>query len=551
MRINALIRLVAATLLLFLMLIQPNHPQAMTWAALTLFPLELPVLIFGLIALPATSRMTSWVRLGMMTAIMLIVILKLADFATFVAYSRGFNPVVDLHLIPAAMRLSAGSLGMPIALVTVAGLLLGLCGIGWSVWWATGVWSRVEPVANRMIWRTGATLGAGIAAVIAGAEVGQARGAWQLPVQMPGAAFTARVGVERIEMARRTNAELRNFAAAAQTDIYRDTPGLLDRVRDRDVLIIYVESYGRASMDERFYAQQHLATLVASQISLAGVGLEMRSGWLTAPMIGGQSWLTHATIASGLWIPDQTRYRALIASPRKSLFHFATDAGFHTAAVMPALTYDWPEGPRMGFQTVLAADDLGYNGPAFNWVTIPDQFTLAALDRFLRNDPAGDSPLFAQVALISSHAPWTPVPELVAWEDLGDGQVFARWKDAGDAPEVVWQDPARVRYQYRTAVNYALKTAFSYAERTAKTAPLIIIMGDHQTADFISGSDSFDVPAHFIGPPEALAPIAAWGWTDGLIPSDTVPSLPMDKFRDKFVASYSSDISLARTGTEP
>ena len=105
----------------------------------------------------------------------------------------------------------------------------------------------------------------------------------------------------------------------------------------------------------------------------------MRSGFLTAPMVGGQSWLAHASLLSGLWIDNQGRYRALLASPRRTLLHLAQAAGWRTAAVMPAITLAWPEAGYFGYDRVLAAADLGYRGLPFNWVTMPDQFTLGVV----------------------------------------------------------------------------------------------------------------------------------------------------------------------------
>ena len=50
---------------------------------------------------------------------------------------------------------------------------------------------------------------------------------------------------------------------------------------------------------------------------------------------------------------------------------------------MPAITLPWPEADWFGYDRVLAARDLGYRGQPFNWVTMPDQFTLAAFERQL------------------------------------------------------------------------------------------------------------------------------------------------------------------------
>ena len=95
-----------------------------------------------------------------------------------------------------------------------------------------------------------------------------------------------------------------------------------------------------------------------------------------------------------------------------------------------------------GFDAIYNADDLGYQGQPFNWVTMPDQFTLAAFERLELSRP-DRAPLVAQIALVSSHAPWVPVPELLPWDTLGDGQEFDQWALSGDPPEVVWRDHDR------------------------------------------------------------------------------------------------------------
>ena len=256
----------------------------------------------------------------------------------------------------------------------------------------------------------------------------------------------------------------------------------------------------------------------------------MRSGWLEAPISGGQSWMSHATLATGLWIPDQSTYDAALISGRRSLFHLARRNGFETVAVMPAITMEWPEADLMGFDRVHAAENLGYAGLPFNWVTMPDQFTLTALERLvLAGEPGRDRPpVFAQVALISSHAPWTPVPDLVAWDDIGDGRIFDAVSQSGDPPEVVWRDRDRVRDQFRKAIDYSLGTVGAFAARHAGAPPLLIVLGDHQPAHFVSGDDGLAVPIHVIGPKDLVGRFADWEWTRGMIPDHSVPVIRMD-----------------------
>jgi hypothetical protein len=309
--------------------------------------------------------------------------------------------------------------------------------------------------------------------------------------------------------------------------------------------VVFIESYGRASLDNPAYATTHRPILSAAETAIAAAGLSARTAWLTSPIEGGQSWLAHATLSGGLPVPDHIRHGALLASPRRTLFQIAADAGWRTAAISPAITLPWPEAARLGFETLIDRDAMGYAGPPFNWVTMPDQYTLARFRDRLPPDlhQGGPRPLFAQVTLISSHAPWVPVPIPVPWETVGDGQVFAPMV-GGDPPEVVWQDPDRIRDQYRQSLAYSLAVTLDWAARQgaahpAGTAPLLLILGDHPAAGFVSGVPGRDVPAHLIGPPEVVALAGAWGWSEGLTPGPDTPVWPMQDWRDRFLAAFS------------
>lgn len=526
--------LALSAVFLHLILIQPNHPAAMTWGALGSFALEWPLL---LLALPVIGdrRAGRLVRAVLTLTLTLIVVLKAADFGMFTAFARGFNPVGDMPLIAAAFRLIWGSVGLLPALAAVLGVGAVVIAFAACLWWAMGVWARL-PLPRPAQFAAGSA--AFVSLGLAVTDVGSIMARWPVPFNAPGTAFTARVGLERAVLVRDTLADLRAFNDLARADPFAARGGLLDRI-DRDVLVVFVESYGRTSMDTPFYAQQHRPLLERATQDLRDAGLAMQSAYLTSPTRGGQSWLAHATFANGMRVDGQARYQAALASGRETLFHIAARSGFHTAAVMPAITLDWPEAAFMGFETVLPAADLGYRGLPFNWVTMPDQFTLAALDRLLRDTPS-DRKLFAQVALISSHAPWVPIPRLVPWDELGDGTIFDEMAQSGDRPEVVWRDHDRVRDQYRQSITYALETVVDYAIRHADTPPLIIVLGDHQAAGFIALDERPDVPVHLIGPPDLLAQVADWGWTPGLIPSDTAPLLPMEAMRDLLLNGFST-----------
>ena len=526
-----------AVVILDLVLIQPNHPDAVAWGALLLFPLELPVILMAMLGAGA-SRVGVALRVLLVVVLTIIVVLKTADFVMFTSLSRGFNPVGDMPLVGSFYDLLVGNFGSTAAIAAVIGSVLVIAGIAAALWWALLVWARITlPRPLPAFASVVAVLSVGLIATDIGARMGK----WAMPFSYPGTAFTTRIGVERIKIGHETLADLRLFRSAAANDPFSGQAGLFDLV-DRDVLVIFVESYGRTSLDTPFYADLHRATLTAAQNDLETSGLTMASTLLASPTQGGQSWLAHSTFANGLWIPNQTSYRAVLNSGRQTLFHLAEQAGFHTAAVMPQITIDWPEAQFMGFETILAEADLGYAGQPFNWITMPDQFTFAAMDRLLRDNRTDDRPYFIQIALGSSHAPWVPVPQLIDWDALGDGTVFDPIVAAADTPQVVWQDNDRVRDQYRLALDYALQTVFAYAALHADDPPLMVIVGDHQAAGFIALDERAHVPLHIIGPQALVDRLSDADFTPGLIPKDTTPVRRMDLMRGYILRALSSNV---------
>ncbi len=523
------VTLLTAVLVLYGALLLPNHPGAATWGALRVFPLELPALILGMMLLGGRL-----LRLAITGALTLMTALKLADFAANSAFGRPFNLLLDMHLAPAGWRMLSGAAGLPLALAGVVGVLLAVGLLARAIWWATG---RIAASGPPPLPRRGALLALLAALVLPLVDAARE----SRPFDPPGVAFTGRLAWEHGRDVLRARTDLADFRRlTAQDALAGDTRGTgFGGLGTRDVFLVFVESYGRTAIDTPLYAGTIRPTLREMEATLTEAGLVMRSGFLTAPMTGGQSWLAHASVLSGLRIENQGRYRALLASPRRTLLHFAQAAGWDTVAVMPAITLAWPEALFFGYDRVLAAADLGYRGQPFNWVTMPDQFTLAAFERGAL-DPPDRPPVFAEIALISSHAPWTPIPDLLSWETLGDGTIFDAVATGGETPQALWRDMDRVRDHFRRALDYSLRSVGAFAERRAATAPLFIVLGDHQPAEIVSlTADNRDVPIHLIGPPEVIARFDAFGWRAGMIPDPATPAWPMEDFRDRFIGAVS------------
>jgi hypothetical protein len=511
-----------------LVLAIPNHPADTTAAALLVFPFELLAITAALLAAGKVPALVVPVRVAVTGALLISVVVKLADLGMITALNRTFNFAYDLPLIHAGWMVFLASSSPAKAIACLAVALGAFCGLAAVVWSSTGALTAA-PVRRRFL--VPLSLLAAAPLLVGGQQD-----------SLPVSALTTRVLFQHVEAALQAKQDIAALAREAADDPYADAPPgvLLDGLRGRDVIFAFVESYGRSTLDNPRYAPTTRAALSDIAAELAAAGLAARSAWLTSPTFGGQSWLAHSTLLSGLWIDTEGRYGALMQSRRKTLLKLGAENGWRSVGVMPAITEPWPEAAFYGYDKVLAAADLGYEGLPFNWVTMPDQYTWSAFER-LELAPSGRKPIFAEVALISSHAPWTPIPKLVPWEDVGDGRVFDAQASSGESPERLWRDKDRVRDQFRQSIDYALRTVGEFAVRRMRDAPLIVVLGDHQPAAFVSGTEANrDVPIHVIGDAATIARLDDWRWAAGMTPSEGSPVWRMDEFRNRFLDAFST-----------
>ena len=519
------LRSLTGLLLLIGVLVMPH-----TVGTTPLPALPLLALIVTLALLPGAGAADRPLRLVATLGVLVLGLLKGADLAMSAAYSRALNPVTDAGLAIAAWQFAVGTVGIAAATAGLAAIGLALIALAVALFWGLGGLSRL-PVAGRM------TLAGLCGLGLLGYAVGSL-GVGPRIVQAENLAYVA----DRARLVRTTYRELADFERALADDPLAgaERRSLFSALDGRDVVVIFVESYGRSAIEDSRYAETIGARLTSIDAQLARAGHHAVSGWLRSPTVGGMSWLAHGTLLSGLWIDNQRRYDRLVASDRRSLNRLFADAGWTTLAAMPAITMDWPEAAWFGYDQVLGAADLGYAGKPFNWVTMPDQYTLAAIQRLLARM---DAPAMVETALISSHAPWTPIPHLVPWDSVGDGRIFNAQAEAGASPSEVWADPARVRIQYEKAVDYSLATIGDYMARFGEDT-VFIVVGDHQPAPIITGDDaSREVPIHIVtDAPRLLRRLEPRYWSPGMRPAPGLPVRSMHEFRLFFTAAM-SDLS--------
>jgi hypothetical protein len=174
---------------------------------------------------------------------------------------------------------------------------------------------------------------------------------------------------------------------------------------------------------------------------------------------------------------------------------------------------------------------------------MPDQYVFSALER-LELAKRDRGPLFAEVDMVSSHAPWTRTPELIDWGEVGDGSVFNSIPVDEVAKTALWSDHDRVREAFGRSIEYSLNTVVSFVEHYGDDDLVLVVLGDHQPSTIVTGLGpdlSHDVPISVIAhDPAVLEQIAGWGWENGLRPSPQAPVWPMDAFRDRFLGAFGS-----------
>ncbi|HET9144439.1 sulfatase [Actinophytocola sp.] len=528
---------VLAFLLVLFALVGPTKLGNLTPLAFVRLPIEGLLAIGLILLLPRRTRVAVGIVLGVLLG--LLTVLKLVDFGFNYAFDRPFDPVLDWAFLQYGMEfisLSLGRTGAIAAAVGAAALALALIAL---MPLAVLRLSRVATGHRRAVTRTVLVLGV----VWALCAVLGVRFVADSPVASSSATTLA---YQRLNMVQAGIDDQTEFAEQAKVDAFRDTPAeaLLNGLRGKDVILTYVESYGRVALDDPQFGPGVRAVLDAGSAQLRDAGFASRSAFLTSSTNGGGSWLAHSTLMSGLWIDNQLRYRTLVASDRLTLNGAFRRAHWRTVGVMPAISQAWPEGGFFGYDHIYDANNSGYRGPKFFYATMPDQYTMSALHQaeLARTDR---TPVMAEVALLSSHNPFSPVPRLIDWDQVGDGSAFQGMPESAEHPEDVMGDANRMRVAYGHSIEYSLRTLITFMQTYGNDNLVLVFLGDHQPQSVITGDGApHEVPITIVAKdPAVLDQISGWNWQDGLRPGPGAPVWRMDTFRDQFLSAFAKDQS--------
>jgi hypothetical protein len=273
-----------------------------------------------------------------------------------------------------------------------------------------------------------------------------------------------------------------------------------------NVYLLMVEAYGEvlATCTSNVAYRDLLSRMEAR---LAQAGFHARSGYSVAPIFGARSWLTMASVQTGIHIDNQPSFRVLERNIARlpTLTSFFEANGYYTMMLQPL------DAPRVGVTSDdiyrrdrgIVRNDIPYRGPHTGLAGVPDQYSLGYFDAHeLSTAP---QPRFVFYMAVSTHYPWWNTGPFVRdWRKL-DGPVgpddLAPWTPLAGRAQIT--DPTLGHYL--DTVEYEWRALADFIEARKAEDALIIVLGDHQPRLECPGqSITYHTPIHVLSRDAAL-----------------------------------------------
>jgi phosphatidylglycerophosphate synthase len=536
---------VLSAVLVWGVLVAPDRLSQLTPAAFARIPVEGLVLVAIALVLPAWPRRIMAAVAGLLFGLLTLV--KILNMAFYEEIGRAFNPVFGWLDIPPAIGVVRDTIGPARTNIALAALWLVLILLVGAITAAT---IRLTTAAARH--RRDAVRG--LAALTAVWALGAGLSLQLVPGSPIASTSAAGLVVAQVRDTQGALRDQRRFEKVLhRPDPEASVPAsdLLSKLRGKDVVIAFVESYGQAAVQGTSSAPGIDAALRGETASLARAGWSSRTAWINAPGFGGVSQLAHSTLLSGLWVDTELRYADLVTSRRFTLTDAFDKAGWRTVSDSPEDDPVWPPGTAFyHFDKLYNRYNVGYRGPSFSYASMPDQYTLAKLQQ--NEFGPGHKPVMAELDLVSSHYPWAPVPSMVPWNKIGNGSIFDPQPGRGQSRISSLASASQERHAFGTAMRYTLKALTSWVTELNDPNLVFIMLGDEQPGSPISPPGaSHKVVASIIARDPSIRQIASWGWQPGLLPGPSAPLEKMNVFRNQFLDTFSTAPSQAASAHGP
>jgi hypothetical protein len=540
-RLRPLAKAAAAFFLLNALLSMEIPYPRMDWGSLLRPSPESLGLLLGMAALSRPGRGLPPLIQGLLTAsFAFLKLFQAADRLVPLVFNREFNLLMDSQRLPDLILLFWLTRPPALVLLGLAATLAAIALFAWAVDRALTALHRglADGLPDGPVGRL--LTAAGLSAAIAAAAAA--------PPGILGRSTLPRVAAEIGFMLKLDETRARHDSAVeAAIERARRTRGDVQQLARASVFLVVVESYGMSAFSDPRHAPTVLPAVRTAEAELQSAGWSMCSAFRTAPTFGGGSWLSHATLASGVRIDSQLAHDLLLESRLMPLAEYFNRAGHRTVRVMPGTLWPWPEGRFYRYRETFIAPDFGYRGPAYGFAPMPDQFVLDWVGR--RVLPRTPGPLFAEIILTGSHAAFDIQAPLVAdWSRIGDGALFH-----GLAPRIFpggWAGLSEASPAYSAVIAQEILLLKEFIRRFLQGTELVVIVGDHQPCVELIGHDQpWSVPVHVLsGDAEFTAEFLRRGFAPGLVPQQPAPHPGLETLFWDLVEGFSGTSKNAGNG---
>lgn len=341
--------------------------------------------------------------------------------------------------------------------------------------------------------------------------------------------FPSKVLVDNLQLSVRRRERVITFRSTPADESYR--PALRARlVRKPRVYVLMLEAYGQRLASDPELKEAFRALSARVDERLLAMGYSSRSAYSDAPVYGGKSWLSAATVQTGVRIDTPSLYDEMAphAQQLATFTAFFKAQGYRTSACLPG-NYRNDLGPdAFGRDVILDLPALGYAGPRYGYVGVPDQFSLRAYrSRVL----AGETqPHFAFYLSISTHHPFPAIPF----------EGGPEWPALEGAERIV----SALHGPYFHSVEYQWRTLLEFIEGEPSDDAVFILIGDHQPLlegtmaqerEFAKQQSSF-TPVHVISRNHSLVErFVPYGFTPGIFAEPGTGDLKHEGLQSLFI----------------
>jgi len=507
------------------------------------FPLCIEVLV--LVTAVVYAGRTRWertARVGAGLGIGVLLLYETYDALVYTAFRRSGILYEDLQFADNLGYLLVNRLSWRVG----GGLLLALVAVAGLVWLTTWCLRTIVRTGRHGTCRTlllaGHLLAWPLVLVIGPSlELGPVNLTYQSSNDRTRVRTTTTSAIANVRASLRLQAMLDSLRTAPVDSTYAtyDTLSLEQRP---PIYLITIESYGSVLNDHPSLRGLYRPLMRRLESALAADGWHMATARCGVPVRGGRSWLSIATLFTGVRVDRQllfNKFRATSGVPGTDVPHlidFLDHQGYRTIALQP-FTFERPGLPVRNlydFDTTVYRRDLNYQGPSYGLADAPDQYSL----HFTHHKYLSSSkkPFFLFFETVDTHSLWNYglPPYLDNWRQFNEQTTANRspHPNAESFPPVflpdsitaptIYDQPTSLRYLRHVA--HELRVLREYLTEKAPPGSLVLLLGDHQPP--LLDTDDSTVPLHVLSTDTALVdPARRRGFTEGLLLSDESPRL--------------------------